>query len=68
MNVANFLSIPASLFPEQEIVVCGTTRLTYGECLGRGRKLATALRALGIGPGDRVAALQTNRRFAFCLF
>jgi fatty-acyl-CoA synthase len=32
-------------------------RTTYGEVLDRVRRLATALRALGIKPGDRVATL-----------
>ncbi len=60
MNVANFLSIPAGIAPDQEIVVCGETRLAYGQCLDRVRRLAAALRSGGIRPGDRVAALHTN--------
>lgn len=60
MNAANFLSIPAALFPEQEMVVCGAVRLTYGELLDRTRRLASALRGLGLGAGDRIAVLQTN--------
>src|SRR5688572_7203746 len=34
---------------------------TYTECLERGRRLAAALRALGVGPGDRVATLCWNQ-------
>lgn len=60
MNAANFLSIPATLFPDQEIVVCGAVRLTYGQLLDRVRRLAGALRGLGLGAGDRIAVLQTN--------
>ena len=60
MNVANFLSIPSSLFPDQEIIVSGEVRLTYGQCLERVRRLATALGRLGLGVGDRIAALETN--------
>ncbi|MGH7961757.1 MAG: AMP-binding protein, partial [Candidatus Binatia bacterium] len=60
MNTANFLSIPSMMFPEQEIIVFEGTRLTYGEELERVRRLASSLRDLGIKPGDRVAALQTN--------
>src|SRR5262249_38945790 len=60
MNTANFLSIPASLFPDQEIIVFEGTRLTYGQVLERVRRLASGLRELEIGRGDRVAMLQTN--------
>jgi acyl-CoA synthetase (AMP-forming)/AMP-acid ligase II len=60
VNTANFLSIPASVFPDQEIMVCGGRRWTYAQVLDRVRRLAAALRHLGVGPGDRVAALQTN--------
>jgi acyl-CoA synthetase (AMP-forming)/AMP-acid ligase II len=60
VNAANFLSIPASLFPDQEIVVCEHARQTYGQSVERVRKLAGALRALGCGVGDRIAVLQTN--------
>jgi acyl-CoA synthetase (AMP-forming)/AMP-acid ligase II len=60
MNTANFLSIPASMFGDQEILVFGSTRRTYGELLSRVRRLAGSMRRAGIGPGDVVAALQTN--------
>lgn len=60
MNTANFLSIPATMFPDQEIIVFEGKRLTYGETLDRVRRLASALWGLGVKPGDRVAVLQTN--------
>jgi len=60
MNAANFLSIPASLFPDQEILVFEKIRLTYGRCLDRVRRLGAALSGLGLGRGDRIAVLQTN--------
>ncbi|MGH7802964.1 MAG: AMP-binding protein, partial [Candidatus Binatia bacterium] len=60
MNTANFLSIPASMLPEQEILVSGDRRQSYGELLSRTRKLASAMRGLGAGRGKVVAALQTN--------
>ncbi len=60
MNTANFLSIPAMMFPDQEIFVFEGTRLTYGDALERVRRLASSLRDLGVGPGDRVAAIHTN--------
>jgi acyl-CoA synthetase (AMP-forming)/AMP-acid ligase II len=60
VNTANFLSIPASLFPDQEIVVCEQVRLTYGQSLERVRRMAAALKGLGVVRGDRIAALHTN--------
>jgi acyl-CoA synthetase (AMP-forming)/AMP-acid ligase II len=60
VNTANFLSIPAPLFPDQEILVFEGVRFTYGEALARVRRLASSLRELGIERGDRVAMLQTN--------
>lgn len=60
MNTANFLSIPASMFPDQEILVAGPARFTYGEMQERVRRLANALRARGVGRGSSVAVLATN--------
>ncbi|GAA5051240.1 hypothetical protein GCM10023259_029450 [Thermocatellispora tengchongensis] len=40
--------------PEALAVVCGETRLTYGELLSRVDTLAAALRSAGAGPGDVV--------------
>jgi len=60
VNTANFLSVPASMFPDEEILVFAGTRLTYGQTLERVRRLAASLRELGIKPGDRIAVLQTN--------
>jgi acyl-CoA synthetase (AMP-forming)/AMP-acid ligase II len=69
MNTANFLSIPASLFPEQEIVVCGGKRFTYAEMLGRVRRLSSALRDRGVGRGEKVAILATNsHRYLECAY
>jgi long-chain acyl-CoA synthetase len=47
-------------WPDKLAVVCGEHRLSYREFGARTRKLAAALRALGIGKGDRVAALMLN--------
>ena len=55
MNTANFLSIPATMFADQEIIVFAGKRFTYGETLDRVRRLASALQGLGVKPGDRVA-------------
>ncbi|MFM8408702.1 MAG: class I adenylate-forming enzyme family protein, partial [Alphaproteobacteria bacterium] len=60
MNTANFLSIPASMYSDQEILVSGSARFTYGEMHERVRRLADALRARGVGRGSSVAVLATN--------
>ena len=60
MNTSNFVSIPASMFEEQEILVFENTRLTYGQLWENIQRLANALRDLGIERGDTVAVLQTN--------
>lgn len=51
----------ARLFPDRPAMVFGTEHITHAEYLTRVHRLASALAAVGIGPGDRVAALSTNR-------
>jgi acyl-CoA synthetase (AMP-forming)/AMP-acid ligase II len=60
VNTSNFVSIPASMFEDQEILVFDQHRLTYGQLWQNIQRLANALRALGIGRGDCVAVLQVN--------
>jgi acyl-CoA synthetase (AMP-forming)/AMP-acid ligase II len=60
VNTSNFVSIPASMFDDQEIVVFENHRLTYGQLWQNIQRLANALRALGVRRGDCVAVLQTN--------
>jgi acyl-CoA synthetase (AMP-forming)/AMP-acid ligase II len=60
VNTANFLTIPATIVPDQEIVVFGDRRQTYQVTTRRVQRLAAALADLGITPGDCVAVLDTN--------
>ena len=60
MNTTNFLTIPATIVPDQEIVVFGDCRQTYQDTTMRVQRLAAALADLGITPGDAVAVLDTN--------
>ncbi len=60
MNTANFLSLPAAMFEDQEILVFGEHRASYAELLARVRRLASALAARGVEKGDRVGVLATN--------
>jgi fatty-acyl-CoA synthase len=55
-----FLERSAAVFPERVAVVDGDERLTYRELAERVTRTAHALRASGIGPGDRVAYLCLN--------
>ena len=60
MNVAELLDIPASMLPEQAILVCQDRSLTYGELLDHVQRTAGALSELGVERGDHVAAIDTN--------
>jgi fatty-acyl-CoA synthase len=55
-----FLERSARVFPDRVAVIDGDRRFTYREFADRSRRLAGALAARGIAPGDRVAALCTN--------
>ena len=60
MNTSNFVSIPAQMFPDQEILVFENRRWTYGQLWEGIQHLANGFRGIGVQPGDRIAALQTN--------
>ncbi|MCX8073592.1 MAG: long-chain-fatty-acid--CoA ligase [Candidatus Binatia bacterium] len=60
MNTANFLGIPAGLFPEQEAVRFQGRAWSYGELWEEARRLASGLRGVGVQPGQCVAVLDTN--------
>jgi len=60
MNTANFVAIPAGLFPDQEILCCADQRLTYGRLWQEIERIAAGLHGLGVQPGDCVAALDTT--------
>jgi non-ribosomal peptide synthetase component F len=46
--------------PDRLAVVCGDVRLTYREVHERCRRLAAAMAAIGMLPGDRIAILAAN--------
>jgi acyl-CoA synthetase (AMP-forming)/AMP-acid ligase II len=60
VNTSNFVSIPATMFEDQEILVFEDQRLTYGQLWQDIQRLANALRSLGVQRNDCVAVLQTN--------
>ncbi len=55
-----YLERAARVFPAQVAVIHGPLRRTYAELDARARRLASALKARGIGRGDTVAALLAN--------
>jgi acyl-CoA synthetase (AMP-forming)/AMP-acid ligase II len=60
LNPAYFLDRAANIFAERTAIVDGARRFTYRQFGKRSHRLAGLLRAAGIQPGDRVAALCPN--------
>ena len=50
----------ARCLPHRPALVCGERRLTHAEYAARVRRLASAVRALGVGRGERVSLLAMN--------
>jgi len=55
-----FLERSAGVFPEKTAIVYGERRIGYREFAAGATRLANALRASGVEPGDRVAYLLPN--------
>ncbi|GAB2974466.1 acyl--CoA ligase family protein [Amycolatopsis acidiphila] len=55
-----FLERSAEVFPDKEAIVYGDRRVTYREFAAEATRVAHALRASGVEPGDRVAYLLPN--------
>jgi fatty-acyl-CoA synthase len=60
LTPGSFLDRSAAVFPDRLAVVDGDLRFTYSDYHRRSSALTGALASLGIGPGDKVAALCTN--------
>ena len=56
-----FLERAAEVHPDAEAVVDGDRRITNSELADAAQRLASAIRASGVGAGERVAFLATNR-------
>ena len=56
----SFLERSARVWPEKTAVIYGRRRLTYSELAAEVSRVARALRAAGVEPGDRVAYLMPN--------
>jgi fatty-acyl-CoA synthase len=60
LTPVRFLGRSAAIFPDRVAVAHGERRITYGRLAERAWRLAGALRAAGLEPGDRVAYLCPN--------
>jgi fatty-acyl-CoA synthase len=60
LTPVRFLRYAEAQFPGKTAVVCGEQRFTYIEFADRVARLAGALRAAGVRPGDRIALLSLN--------
>jgi acyl-CoA synthetase (AMP-forming)/AMP-acid ligase II len=60
VNTVNFVTIPSSIVPDQEILVFGERRLTYTDLNDRVSRLCAAFKQLGLEPRDVLAVLDTN--------
>ena len=67
--IKNLLFAPAVHNPDQEIVYRGTLRFTYRQLHERIRRLASALRKIGVKPGDTVGMMDwDSHRYLECFF
>jgi len=60
LSPLSFLERSARVWPGKVAVVYGARRLTYRELAAEAQRVARALRASGVRPGDRVAYLMPN--------
>ncbi len=60
LTPVRFLRYAEQQYPGKTAVVCGRERFTYSQFADRVARLAGALRAVGVKPGDRVAFLSMN--------
>ena len=60
LSPISFLQRSADVYPERIAIVHGDVRRSWAETYARCRRLASALRQLGLGIGDTVATLMPN--------
>jgi len=63
LNLASIVSHHARLSPENEAIVWGDVRMTYGQLDAMSNRVANALVEMGIGHGDKVALSCPNLPF-----
>ena len=60
MNTSEFLMLAAAIVPERTAIVFDGREFSFELLQERVNRLASAMSDLGVGAGDRVAAMQTN--------
>jgi long-chain acyl-CoA synthetase len=55
LNLASVFECSANQYPDKIAVVCGETRLAYGQMQQAVNRIANGLQAQGVGRGDKVA-------------
>ncbi len=69
MRLIDYLDKGASLGPDAQCLTMGEASRSYAEIVGLTNRVARALGASGIAPGDKVAILSSNDLTAFaCVF
>jgi long-chain acyl-CoA synthetase len=63
LNLASIIEHHAKLTPDNEAIVWGDVRLTYGQLNAASNRVANALREMGIGHGDKVGLACPNLPF-----
>lgn len=60
MNTTEFLMIASAIVPDRDAIVFNGLNYTFEALQQRVNRLANAMAELGVGAGDRIAAMQTN--------
>ena len=60
LSPLSFLERSARIWPDKTAVIYGTRRLTYSELAAEAQRVARALQASGVEPGNRVAYMMPN--------
>jgi acyl-CoA synthetase (AMP-forming)/AMP-acid ligase II len=68
MDVPGLMRQSVRFHADRTALVTRDVRLTFAQAWDRGVRVANGLRALGVGPGDRVAAVEDNTLAAADLF
>lgn len=68
MHTHELLTIASAIVPERAAIIADGQRISYEELAARANRLANALHAQGVGPGDRVAVMDVNAPYHLELY